>query len=289
MSLSSPSRILATVVSTLLLLVATTATALPAMAAGGPNLAAGKPVAASSSKAPHVATNINDGNQGTYWESTNGVFPQWAQVDLGQSTAVDQVVLKLPSSWESRTQTLVVQGSTDGSSFTTIVPSAGRVFSPGSNNTVTIGFAATTTRFVRIHITANTGWPAGQLSELEVYGVAGGGGGGGGTNLAVGKPITGSSFVHVFVPANANDNNLGTYWEGAPGAYPSTLTVDFGANAAITSIVLKLNPDPAWGTRTQTLSVLGRDQGSSSFTTITPSAGYTFNPASGNTVTIPVT
>lgn len=293
MSHSSPprpalSRLLVTVASTLLLLVAATAAALPALAAGGPNLALGKTATASSANSPYVATNINDGNQASYWESTNNVFPQWAQVDLGSATAIDQVVLKLPPSWGSRTQTLVVQGSTDGSSFTTIVPSAGRVFSPGSNNAVTLDFAATTTRFVRVHITANTGWPAGQLSELEVYGVDGGGGGGG-TNLAVGKPITGSSFVHVFVAANANDNNLGTYWEGAPGAYPSTLTVDLGSNAAISSIVVKLNLDPVWGPRTQTFQVLGRDQGSSTFTTIAPSAARSFSPASGNSVTIPVT
>ncbi|HMG43824.1 MAG TPA: discoidin domain-containing protein [Acidimicrobiales bacterium] len=286
-----PRRLAAILAKAVVLAVAIAATAVPhpAAAAGGPNLAVGRTATASSAKAPHVAANLNDGNQSTYWESTNGVFPQWAQVDLGSSTAVDQVVLKLPSSWGSRSQTLTVQGSVDGSSFTTIVPSAGRAFNPASNNAVTIDFVATTTRFVRVNITANTGWPAGQLSELEVYGVVGGPGGGGGTNLAVGKPITGSSFVHVFVAANANDNNLATYWEGAPGAYPSTLTVDLGANAALSSIVLKLNPDPAWGPRTQTLQVLGRDQGSSSFTTIAASAGYAFSPATGNTVTIPVT
>ena len=51
-----------------------------------------------------------------------------------------------------------------------IVPSAGRTFNPATNNTVTIDFAATTTRYVRINISANTGWPAAQLSEVEVYG-----------------------------------------------------------------------------------------------------------------------
>jgi hypothetical protein len=34
---------------------------------------------------------------------------------------------------------------------------------------VTITFPATTRRYVRVNITANTGWPAGQLSSLEVY------------------------------------------------------------------------------------------------------------------------
>ncbi len=33
-------------------------------------------------------------------------------------------------------------------------------------------------------------------------------------------------------PTNANDNDVATYWEGASGAYPSTLTVTLGANAS---------------------------------------------------------
>ena len=39
---------------------------------------------------------------------------------------------------------------------------------------MTINFSPTATRYVRITITANSGWPAGQLSELEVYGRGGG-------------------------------------------------------------------------------------------------------------------
>lgn len=39
------------------------------------------------------------------------------------------------------------------------------------------------------------------------------------------------------------------------------------------------------GTRTQTLSILGSTDGST-FSTIVGSAGYTFDPSTGNTVTI---
>ncbi|UJF32523.1 CARDB domain-containing protein [Paenibacillus hexagrammi] len=56
----------------------------------------------------------------------------------------------------------------------------------------------------------------------------------------------------------------------------------------MSSIVLKLNPDSAWGARTQTLEVLGHTQNSTSYTTLVASASYTFNPATGNTVTIPI-
>ncbi|HEY0602354.1 MAG TPA: CARDB domain-containing protein, partial [Herpetosiphonaceae bacterium] len=109
-----------------------------------------------------------------------------------------------------------------------------------------------------------------------------------GSNLALGKPITASSTVHTFVATNANDNNLTTYWEGAGGSYPQTLTVSLGANANLTSVVVKLNPDAAWSTRTQTIAVQGRDQSGTTFNTLKAAASYTFNPASGNSVTIPL-
>ncbi|WP_229834143.1 CARDB domain-containing protein, partial [Dactylosporangium sucinum] len=109
-----------------------------------------------------------------------------------------------------------------------------------------------------------------------------------GTNVAAGKPIEASGSVFTFVPTNANDNDVTTYWEGAAG-FPATLTVKLGANHTVTSVVIKLNPDSAWGTRTQNIQVLGREQSASGTSNLVSAANYTFNPASQNTVTIPVT
>jgi hypothetical protein len=50
-----------------------------------------------------------------------------------------------------------------------VVGSAGYTFDPATGNTVTITFQGTSQRYLRLTFTANTGWPAGQLSELEVY------------------------------------------------------------------------------------------------------------------------
>ncbi len=340
------------------------------------DLTDGHTVTASSALGEYPASNVNDGNAATYWESNNNAFPQWVQVDLGASVAVNRVVVKLPADWPARTQTLTVRRSTDGSNFTDLVTNTGYQFTPAGGNTVTITFNETTARFVRLHITANTGWPAGQVSEFEVYGPAGGdttppsapsnlalsqpqsgqirltwnastdnvgvtgyniyvnntlrtsvggsvltftdtqpvgttvtyfvrardaagnesansnsvtrNGTTAGTNLAVGKPITESGHEFTYVATNANDNNVTTYWEGNGGAYPNTLTVALGSNASITSIVVKLNPDGAWGPRTQTFQVLGRDQSGGSFTNVVSSAQYSFSPSSGNQVTIPV-
>ncbi|MFI6761787.1 discoidin domain-containing protein [Micromonospora sp. NPDC050417] len=141
---------------------------------GGPgpgpvNLAAGKPTSASSQNGPYAASNAVDGNPSSYWESS-GSLPQWFQVDLGASTAVNRVVLRLPAGWESRTQTLTVQGSTNGSSFTTVAGPTGYLFNPASGNQVTVDFASANLRHLRLTASANTGWPAAQLSQVEVYG-----------------------------------------------------------------------------------------------------------------------
>jgi Carbohydrate binding module (family 6)/F5/8 type C domain/Right handed beta helix region len=133
------------------------------------NLAAGKPTSESSHTQVYVGANATDGDQNTYWESTNNAFPQWIQVDLGSAQGASRVVLQLPAAWGARNQTLSVVASIDGASFTTVVGSATYTFDPSSNNTVTITFAATAQRYFRLNFTANTGWPAGQVSEFQVW------------------------------------------------------------------------------------------------------------------------
>ena len=135
------------------------------------NLALGATMTASGSAQSCVPSNTNDGNTSTYWESTNNAFPQWLQVDLGRGQTVGSVALDLPpsSSWATRTQTLSVQGSTDGSTWTTLAGSANYTFDPSTGNTVTITFPSASARYVRLNFTANTGWPAGQVSEFQVW------------------------------------------------------------------------------------------------------------------------
>ncbi|MEU5904944.1 CARDB domain-containing protein [Micromonospora sp. NPDC047467] len=343
------------------------------------NLAQGRPTQESGHADVYDSSRVVDGNAGSYWESVNNSFPQWVQVDLGSSQTVNQVVLKLPTAgWATRTQTLSVRGSANGSSFTDLVASQTYTFNPASGSTVTINVNQAATRYVRITITANSGWPAGQLSELEVYGGGTSGdttapsvpgtlsqstsgstitlnwgastdSGGSGlagydvyrngsliatlgtvltyqdtqpatatvsyyvrardgagnlsgnsntvtrtgsnpppcTNVAQGKSMTASGSTFTFTPEKANDGQLGTYWEGA-ASYPQNLTVALGANHAISGVTVKLNPDPAWGTRTQTIQVLGRDQASSAYTNLVSAASYQFVQGV-NVVSIPVT
>ncbi len=139
----------------------------------GGNLALGRPVTDTGHADVYVASNAVDGDSASYWESVNNAFPQSLTVDLGATRAVGRLVLKLPPStaWGARTETLSVLGSTDNSTFTTIAGSKGYTFDPnngGNSATVTLP-SGTSTRYLRLTFTANTGWPAGQLSEVEAY------------------------------------------------------------------------------------------------------------------------
>ncbi|MFC4036634.1 choice-of-anchor D domain-containing protein [Streptomyces polygonati] len=148
-----------------------TGTGATATGTGATDIAAGKPTTASGSQGGYPPGNTTDADVNSYWESTNNAFPQWLQVDLGASTSVGKVTLRLPpaTAWATRTQTLSVQGSTDGTTFTTVVPSAGYTFNPATGNSVDILFAPTTARYLRLNLTANTGWPASQVSSFEVF------------------------------------------------------------------------------------------------------------------------
>ncbi|MFF0515383.1 CARDB domain-containing protein [Streptomyces sp. NPDC004250] len=267
---------------------AATAQAAPAKAAADVNLALGRPAKAGGSHGAYPAGNATDGTQATYWEGPAGSFPQWLQVDLGTARDVDRVVLKLPAGWESRSQSLSVRGSTDGSTFRTLAAADARAFSPERANTVAVDLGTSAdARYIRVDITGNTGWNAAQLSELEVYGdETDPGPPPTGTNLARNKPVEATSSTQSYVAANATDDSTSTYWEAA--GHPADLTVKLGADADVSGVVVKLNPDPVWAARTQGIQVLGRAQGASGFTSLRDRADYAFSPGQANTVSIPV-
>ncbi|MFD7287476.1 discoidin domain-containing protein [Streptomyces sp. NPDC059863] len=270
-------RVLSAAIATSLLMIGWPS--MTAAAADGPNIAAGRTAAASTTSGDGTARNVTDGDQSTYWEGDGKKFPQWVQSDLGSSKRVDQVVLKLPAGWESRKQTLSLQGSADGTSFSTLKSSATYTFSKGAGNKVTVSFPATKARFVRANITGNTAGKKAQLSELEVHTAAAAS-----VNLALGRTLTASSFTEVYGPGNANDGNKASYWESRNNAFPQWIQADLGTSVRVNQVVLKL-PD-GWGARDQTLKIQGSEN-NSTFSDLTVSKAYTFNAAGGQAVTIP--
>ncbi|MEV7737562.1 discoidin domain-containing protein [Streptomyces sp. NPDC088921] len=136
------------------------------------NLAKGRPATATGSQDVYTPAKAVDGDANSYWESANNAFPQSWTVDLGSVETVRRLVLKLPpsSAWGARTQTLTVLGSTDNNSYATVVGAQGYRFDPATGNTATVSLpGGTGLRYLRLSVSANTGWPAGQFSEVEAY------------------------------------------------------------------------------------------------------------------------
>jgi hypothetical protein len=134
------------------------------------NLALTATASADNTLAGFPASNANDGNQATYWQaaSSTGVLT----LHLAQSAPVDRLVLKLPQGWGARHQTIAVDSSTDGQTWTQLVAPAVYLFSPTSsagNNVVDISVPSTTMNFIRLDISNNDVQGAPQIAEFEAY------------------------------------------------------------------------------------------------------------------------
>jgi len=82
------------------------------------------------------------------------------------------ITIDLPpaTAWSTRTQTLSVLGSANGTSFTTLVASATYTWDPSTGNTVTIQLpAGTSDQYVELSYTANNVQNGAQASEILIY------------------------------------------------------------------------------------------------------------------------
>ena len=237
------------------------------------NLALNQPVTASSSTSssytPQMAV---DGNTSTYWESTDGAgYPQTITVDLGSAQSIGSVTLDLPpsSAWSTRTQTLSVLGSTNGTTFSQLVGSAGYTFNPSAGNTATISLpSGTSDRYVQLSFTGNTGWSAAQLSEFEVFP---GGGSSGGPSALTASPSS-ESFGNENVGSTSSAQSVTVTNPGTTAASMSSIGVTgpFGESnncgtslAAGASCTVSVSFAPtAAGAATGTLSVNSSAPGS---------------------------
>lgn len=135
------------------------------------NLAAGRPATASSAHPWFPAWQAVDGNPDSYWNSADdAVLPQWLQVDTGREQVVGRVTIQLPAGWGARVETVTVRTSADGVTFTDVTGPTDVLLDPATGNLGTVLLpAGTTARYVQVVVTGNTGWPAGQVSELGIY------------------------------------------------------------------------------------------------------------------------
>ncbi|HEY3872670.1 MAG TPA: discoidin domain-containing protein [Actinocrinis sp.] len=138
---------------------------------GTTDLAENQPVTASTTTSGFPASNAVDGNTSTYWEGTDGSWPTTLAVDLGTTDSISSVVIELPSGWPTRTQTLAVLGSTNDSSWTTLVGSATYTWSSSNSETVTVALpSGAAERYVELDFTANIVQNGAQVAEFAVFG-----------------------------------------------------------------------------------------------------------------------
>jgi hypothetical protein len=134
------------------------------------NLGLTATASADNTLAGFPASNANDGNQATYWQAADSTGVLTLQ--LAESAPVDRIVLELPQGWGDRDQTIEVDGSTDGSTWTTLVPSATYLFSANNadgNNVVTISVPSTTESYLRLDVSNNNVQGAPQIAEFQAY------------------------------------------------------------------------------------------------------------------------
>jgi hypothetical protein len=134
------------------------------------NLALTATASADNTLAGFPASNANDDNQATYWQAANssGVL----SLQLAESAPVDRLVLERPQGWGARHQTIGVDYSTDGQTWTQLVAPTVYLFSPtnaAGNNVVDISVPSTTMKYIRLDISNNDVQGAPQLAEFQVY------------------------------------------------------------------------------------------------------------------------
>lgn len=109
-----------------------------------------------------------------------------------------------------------------------------------------------------------------------------------GKNLALNQKVTTDGITDVYTPERAVDGKTAetSYWEGKPDM-PNTFTVTLDQPQEVGVVLVALNPDPLWSKRTQKFSILESEDGTN-FTEAAGSDEYTFDPDTGNYVTIPL-
>ena len=130
------------------------------------NLAQGGTVAPSSALQGYQGAYANDNDLSTYWQAAAPTAT--LTLRLSQAGSVDRVILELPQSWGTRNQTIEVDGSANGTTWTTLAPAAAYTFTAGSN-AIAIPFREVTQGYLRLDISENNVQGVPQIAEFQVY------------------------------------------------------------------------------------------------------------------------
>jgi F5/8 type C domain len=130
------------------------------------NVALTGTVTASNTLSGFPASNANDGNLNTYWQGAGSTAT--LTLHLAQAAPVARIILELPQDWGTRNQTIEIDGSTNGSTWTTLAPSASYQFI-ADGNVVSIPVPATTESYLRLDISGNNVQGVPQIAEFQAY------------------------------------------------------------------------------------------------------------------------
>ncbi|MFE2825291.1 discoidin domain-containing protein [Streptomyces sp. NPDC059271] len=204
-------------------------------------LSQGKAATASSAEGPFGARNAVDGDPGTRWSSAF-TDPQWIQIDLGSSKKISRVTLNWEAAYgkafrievsDNAQEWTVVHQTTTGTGGTQSLPVTG------------------TGRYVRMYGTQRSTQYGYSLWEFQVYGTDGSGGTGGtSTLLSYGRTGAASSSqtdqnCWECTPARAFDRDPASRWATSSTTGwtdPGWISVDLGATAQISKVVLQWDP-----------------------------------------------
>jgi hypothetical protein len=142
------------------------ATAIAPYATAPANLALAGTLTASSALSGFAVSTANDANQGSYWQAAGGTAT--VTLRLAQAGPVARIILELPQGWGTRTQTVQVDGSANGSTWTTLAAPAAYQFTAGSN-AIAIPVPVATQGYLRLDISGNNVQGAPQVSEFQAY------------------------------------------------------------------------------------------------------------------------
>ena len=190
-------------------------------------LSQGKAASASSTEnAGTPASAAVDGDGGTRWSSAFS-DPQWLQVDLGQASTIDRVVVDWEAAYATAFQ---IQTSNDGASWTTIYSTSSGV---GGDESLSV---SGTGRYVRVYGTARATQYGYSIWEFQVYGSVGASCSS--SDAALNRPASASSTENAGTPASAAvDGNAGTRWSSA-FSDPQWLQVDLGSSQSVCGVDL---------------------------------------------------
>jgi V8-like Glu-specific endopeptidase len=251
------------------------------------NKAATGSAACNANEGPAKAVNgsVTGGNTDKWCSLAAGT--KFLQVDLGSSFNVGSFIVRhAGAGGEStglNTRDFNIQTSTDNATWSTAVTVAGNTGSATSHP-----IATRAARYVRLNITlpTQTTDAAARIYELEVYA-----GATAPTNIAVGKPATGSAACNAnegpakAVNGSVSGGNTDKWCSVAAGT--KFLQVDLGASTGISSIVVRHaqagGESATWNTRTFDL------QTSTNGTTFTTVASVAANTAAVTTHAVSAT